>query len=139
MAADAASDHGSSAPVMGRRNTTISAPARLARAGLAALVAVEFLWEALLAPIGTGSRWLALKALPLGALLPGAFAGRRRARQWLALLLPWYAAEAIVRALTESGRHALVASVAFALAATTFVALLAGFRRERKAATDEAI
>lgn len=111
---------------------TVPAPARFARAGLAALVAVEFLWEALLAPIGPGSRWLALKALPLGALLPGVYAGRRRPRQWLALLLPWYAAEAIVRALTETGRHALVASVAFALATTTFIALLAGFRRERR-------
>lgn len=134
MAADAASDHRSSEPAVVGRVAAIPASARLARAGLAALVAVEFLWESLLAPIAPGSRWLALKALPLAVLLPGTLAGRRRSRQWLALLLPWFAAEAIVRALTETGRHALVASVAFALATTTFVALLAWFRRERRGA-----
>jgi uncharacterized membrane protein len=57
--------------------------------------------------------------------------GARRARQWLALLLPFYAAEGLVRAATEHGRHALVAGLAAVLALVTFVALLAWFRTER--------
>jgi uncharacterized membrane protein len=83
-----------------------------------------------LAPI-PGARWLAVKALPLAILLPGVAQGRRRSRQWLALLAPLYFAEALVRALTETGRYGAVAALAAALAATTFVAGLAWFRAER--------
>ena len=54
------------------------------------------------------------------------------ARQWLALLVPFYFAEALVRALTESGRHAVVAALAATLAAMTFFALLAWFRAEKR-------
>ena len=79
-----------------------------------------------------GGRWLALKALPLALLVPGVAHGRRRPRQWLSLLLPLYAGEAIGRAVAESGRHALVAAVAAAIAAITFVSLLAWFRAERR-------
>lgn len=102
--------------------------ARLARAGIVALAGLCVLWETLLAPIGAG--WLALKALPLVLVAPGVLAGRRRPRQVAALLLPWYFAEALVRALAEDGRHAFVAATAAALALATFVALLAWFRRE---------
>ena len=89
------------------------------------------LWETALAPLRPGSAWLALKALPLALLLPGMARGARRARQWLALLLPWYFAEGLVRALTEQGRHAACAAVAAGLAAVTFLAVLRGFRRVR--------
>lgn len=104
------------------------ASARVTAAGLTGLVALEFLWETLLAPLSPTSGWLAFKALPLAMLVPGTLAGNRRTRQWLALILPWYAAEALVRAWSESGRHALVAAAACALAIIVFVALLAGFR-----------
>jgi uncharacterized membrane protein len=46
------------------------------------------------------------------------------------MLLPFYFAEALVRALAESGRQALVAATACAVATTAFVALLAWFRGE---------
>jgi uncharacterized membrane protein len=78
-----------------------------------------------------GGSWLALKALPLAVLLPGVFRGRTRARQWASLLLPFYFAEAIVRALTEPGRHGLVAGTAAAIALAAFAALLASFRARR--------
>ena len=103
--------------------------ARATIAGLIALAALEILWEAVLAPLRPGSAWLALKALPLVWLIPGVARGERRARQILSLLLPLYAAEALVRAITEPGRHAVVASVAFAIAVATFASLLAWFRR----------
>ena len=105
--------------------------ARATIAGLIALVAIEILWETVLAPLRPGAGWLALKALPLAVLVSGVMRGARRPRQWLALLLPFYAAEGIVRAWSESGRHAAVAATAAILAVATFAALLAWFRRER--------
>lgn len=100
--------------------------------GSIALTLLELLWELVLAPI-PGGRWLAVKALPLALLLPGLARGDRRARQWLALLTPWYFAEALVRALTEPGRHALVAGMAAIVAALTFAAVLQTFHAERRA------
>lgn len=99
-------------------------------AALAALTLLEVLWEAVLAPI-PGARWLAVKALPLAILIPGVARGARKPRQWLVLLVPFYFAEALVRALTESGRHAVVAALAATLALVTFFALLAWFRAEK--------
>lgn len=119
----------------GRLNETTDAArplaARLAAAGLVALAVLTLLWEWQLAPLRPGGSWLAAKALPLLLLLPGALRGSRRTLQWLALLLPFYLAEGIVRGWSESGRHALVAWVAAAVAAATFVALLAWVRGSR--------
>jgi uncharacterized membrane protein len=109
---------------------TIARAARVTVASLLALTLLELLWELALAPL-PGARWLALKALPLAVLLPGVMRGARRARQWLALLAPWYMAEGIVRAYTESGRHGLAAGMAAVLALLTFVAVLAWLRGER--------
>jgi uncharacterized membrane protein len=110
-------------------------PYRLGFAALFALMLWVVLWEALLAPLRPGSAWLALKALPLAFLLPGVARGARRARQWLALLLPFYFAEGLVRALTEHGRHAGCAALAALLAAIAFGALLRGFRDEKLVAS----
>jgi uncharacterized membrane protein len=92
---------------------------------------LELLWELWLAPLRPGGSWLALKALPLALLWPGLARGTRRPGQWLTLLLPLYLAEAVVRAVSESGRHALVAWMAAALAAVAIAALLACFRAGR--------
>ena len=101
---------------------------RLAFAALLALTVWIVLWETILAPLRPGSAWLALKAAPLALLIPGMARGARRPRQWLVLLLPFYFAEGLVRALSEHGRHAACAAVAAALAAAAFGALLAAFR-----------
>lgn len=120
----------------GRRRLLPALPAAVAaRATIAAVLALallEFLWETLLAPL-PGARWLAMKALPLAVLLPGVARGAVRPRQWLVLLLPWYLAEALVRALTETGRHAIVAAMAAVLAAVAFGAALAWFAAEKRA------
>ncbi|MEP7328305.1 MAG: DUF2069 domain-containing protein [Betaproteobacteria bacterium] len=111
-------------------NPALRVAARVTIAALVALTLLEILWEAVLAPI-PGARWLALKALPLALLVPGVARGQRKSRQWLALLAPFYFAEALVRGLTESGRHSMVAAMAATLALLTFVALLAWFRAEK--------
>jgi uncharacterized membrane protein len=86
---------------------------------LAALALLEIFWEMWLAPIKPGGSWMVLKALPLIALWPGVARGGTRALQWTLLLLPWYFAEALVRAFSESGRHALCAATAALLALAT--------------------
>lgn len=106
--------------------------ARIAGLGLVAQTLLCLLWELLLAPIRPGGSWLALKALPLAVLVPSALRGTRRALQWLSLVLPFYVAEGVVRGITESGRHALVAWAAAILASATFVALLASLRAARR-------
>jgi uncharacterized membrane protein len=109
--------------------------ARLAVTGILALVLLELLWELVLAPLGGHPSWLALKAVPLAIFWPGAARGAPAPRQWLALLLPFYAAEALVRAVGEPGRHAIVAWTVCAVATFTFVALLAWSRREARSAS----
>ena len=111
----------------------MSAPrsARWTIVGLAGLALLELLWEIVLAPQPAGAMWLALKAVPLAILFPGVARGERKPRQWLSLLLPLYFAEALTRAWSETARHAAVASMAAAIAAATFVALLWWFRTER--------
>jgi len=111
----------------------VGAARRWTFSGTIALTLLELLWELVLAPL-PGGRWLAVKALPLAFVLPGLARGTRKARQWLALLTPWYFAEGLVRALTEPGRYALVAGMAATVALLTFVAVLQGFYAERRAA-----
>ena len=107
----------------------VNAVARTARASVIALFLTLVLWELVLAPLRPGGSWLVLKALPLMLLLPGLINGRRRTLQWLALMLPFYCAEGIVRGWSESGRHALVAWLSAALAAIAFAAVIAWARR----------
>ena len=104
---------------------------RIAVATVAALILLDVLWEIWLAPLKPWGSWLAMKALPLAIAWPALARGARKARQWLTLLLPLYLAEAIVRAVSERGRHAMVAAVATALIVVAFAALLASFRAAR--------
>ena len=104
---------------------------RLVVALVAALILLELLWETVLAPVRPGGSWLALKALPLALAWPGLARGHLRSRQVASLLLPFYFADAIVRALSEPGRHGVVAGSAAALSLAAFVALLVSFRRAR--------
>jgi uncharacterized membrane protein len=103
---------------------------RLAIVALLALAALEVLWSVVLAPLPS-ARWLWVKAIPLAILAPGVMRGARKPRQWIALLAPLYFGEAIVRALSEPGRHAIVAGTAAALSLALFVAVLAWLRKDR--------
>lgn len=117
------------------RTAAGSAWLRLAVRTTGALVLLQLLWELWLAPVRPGGSWLALKALPLALLWPRVARGGLKARQYLLLLLLPYVAEGLVRALTEGGRHRLVAAVAATLATGAFAALLLSFRAERAART----
>jgi uncharacterized membrane protein len=101
-------------------------------AALATLVLLEIIWELWLAPVKPGGSWLALKALPLALLWPSIARGRLRATQWALLLLPWYLAEGIVRAWSETGRHALCATVAATMALASIAAGLAWVRTRKR-------
>ena len=105
---------------------------RAAVALTSALILLECLWEVVLAPVRPGGFWLAAKAVPLALLWPGLARGQPKAGQLATLLLPFYFAEALVRALTETGRHALVASVVAVLSVAAFIALLLAFRATRR-------
>jgi uncharacterized membrane protein len=106
---------------------------RATAASLLALALLEMLWELWLAPLKPGGSWLALKAVPLLALTPGVAQGRVRVRQWTLLVLPWYAAEGVVRAFSESGRQAFCAGAAAALALAALAAGLGWFRAQGRA------
>ena len=97
---------------------------RALNAAIVVLCAVLVLWETWLAPLRSGGSWLALKALPLALALPGLFGRRRYTRQWLSLLLPFYAAEGIVRAFSETGRVRILAVTELLLALVAFAAVL---------------
>jgi uncharacterized membrane protein len=104
---------------------------RVALFATLAAIGWMLLWETVVAPLKPGGSLLALKCLPLVLLVSGLMRDSRRARQWLALLLPWYFAEALVRALTSQGRASMAAIVAALLVGIAFTALLASFRAER--------
>ncbi len=95
-----------------------------------ALALYAALWELWLAPLRPGGSWLALKAMPLACLWFPLARGNRRARQAASLVLPLYAGEGIVRALTEPSRHAYVAAIGTMLAIAALAAVLQSFRAE---------
>ena len=112
-------------------------PAGLDRALTASILALTLLlalWELWLAPARPGGSWLVLKALPLALALPGLLRGSRYTRQWLSLLLPFYFAEGIVRAFSETGRVRLFSAVEIVLAFAAFVLILWMLRKRGKPA-----
>ena len=90
------------------------APTRLA------LVGLGLAWELWLAPTGRGT-W-ALKVLPLLPALPGLWRWRLYTYRWLALLVWLYVAEGLVRAGSEHGIGAALATAEAALGIALFVA-----------------
>ena len=94
-----------------------SAAVNLARAftiaGTLALIALGLAWELWWAPTGRGT--LALKVLPLLPALPGLLRHRMRTYRWLSLLVWLYLLEGLVRATSDRGLSATLASLEVAL------------------------
>jgi len=101
---------------------------RAACAALIALIVLCVAWELWLAPLRAGGSWLALKALPLAAPLPGVLRARRYTLQWSALLVLAYLVEGLVRLISESGAAAALAAAEIALALLYFAAVFAWLR-----------
>src|SRR5215204_5454525 len=85
----------------------------VAVACVAALIALGLAWELWLAPTGRGT--LALKVLPLLLPLPGLVKNRMYTYRWLSLLVWLYFAEGVVRATSERGTGALLATIEIVL------------------------
>lgn len=100
-----------------------------AAASLIALIFFCLAWELWLAPLRPGGSWLALKALPLLAALFGVLRGRRYTHQWLSMLALVYAAEGMVRAMSDRGLSQLLAAAEIALAAVLFLSCVFYARR----------
>jgi len=107
----------------------------VAVASLVALIALGLAWELWLAPTGRGT--LALKVLPLLLPLPGILKNRMYTYRWLSLLVWLYFAEGAVRATSERGTGALLATIEIVLCLLLFAACAAHVRwrlRNAKAA-----
>jgi uncharacterized membrane protein len=99
---------------------------------LAALIVLGLAWELWLAP--TGGRTWAIKVLPLVFAVPGVLRFRMFTHRWLALLVWLYAAEGLVRAVTERGPAQPLALLQVVLAVALFAACAVHVRwRLRKA------
>ena len=99
--------------------------------GLLALIALGLAWELWLAPTGSGT--LALKVLPLVLCVAGLLRHRMYTFRWLSLLIWLYFLEGVVRATSEQGLGAVLASTEIAL--SVFIFAVSGLyirRRLRK-------
>jgi uncharacterized membrane protein len=100
----------------------------LSAGSLIALMALCVAWELWLAPLRPGGSWLALKALPLLAPLPGILRRRIYTYQWSSMLILAYFIEGVVRGYAESGLSAQLASAEIALSLLFFGSVVAYVR-----------
>ena len=89
-------------------------------AGLLGLIVLGLAWELWLAPTGRGT--LAIKVLPLLLPLPGLWRARMYTYRWVSLLVWIYFAEGVVRATTDKGLSAALASIEVLLCLVLFAA-----------------
>jgi uncharacterized membrane protein len=89
---------------------------------LLALIVLGLAWELWLAPLRPGGSWWALKVLPLALPLAGLLKHRLYTYRWTALLVWLYVVEALVRATSEHGLSARLATLELVLALALFAA-----------------
>ncbi|HEY0877272.1 MAG TPA: DUF2069 domain-containing protein [Zeimonas sp.] len=97
-----------------------------------ALIVLGIAWETWLAPLRPGAWLLSLKVLPLILALPGIAAARVRVYQWWSMLILGYLAEGVVRAASDAGLSARLASLEIVLAALAFTAIVLYVRSARR-------
>lgn len=102
-----------------------------ASASLTLLIFFCLAWELRLAPLRPGGSMLALKALPLLAALFGILRGRRYTHQWTSMLALPYAAEGVVRAMSDRGLSQQLAAVEIVLASVLFLSCVIFARSSR--------
>ncbi len=104
------------------------------RTTTALLIALIFLclsWELWLAPLRPQGSWLVLKTLPLLAPLFGILHGRRKAYQWLSLLVWFYVMEGILRLSVQTGPAQYLAGAELTLSLSLFASLVLFLRASR--------
>ena len=104
----------------------------LALACVLSLIVLGLAWELWLAPTGSGT--LAIKVLPLVFPLPGLWRHRMYTYRWLSLLVWLYFTEGVVRATSERGTSALLASIEVVLCLLLFAACAVHVRWRLRAA-----
>ena len=110
-------------------------PRRIVVAAVAALVVLALAWELWLAPLKPGGSLMALKALPLIAVLPALVRGHVRAFQWWSMLILVYLCEGIVRGMSDpDATSRLLGWIETALAGIAWFAILATVKAARTAA-----
>jgi len=98
----------------------------VAVASLLALIVLGLAWELWIAP--TGHRALALKVLPLALPIAGLLKHRMYTYRWLSLLVWVYFTEGVVRATSDHGPSATLASIEVLLCLVLFAACAAHVR-----------
>jgi uncharacterized membrane protein len=101
-----------------------------------ALIALGLAWELWLAPTGRGT--LVVKVLPLALPLAGLIRMRLYTYRWTSLLVWLYVAEGAVRATSEHGLGAQLATAEIALAIALFTACAVHVRARLRVDADAA-
>lgn len=104
----------------------VAATRAIAVASVVALIALGLAWELWLAP--TGSGWLALKVVPLALPLAGLWRCRLYTYRWVTLFVWPYFIEGVVRAASEHGAGALLATIEVGLTLALFAACVVHVR-----------
>ena len=91
-------------------------------ASLLGLIVLGLAWELWLAPLRPGGSWWVIKILPLLPALPGLLKNRMYTYRWLSLMVWLYFTEGVVRATSESGLSAGLATLEVVLCVALFVA-----------------
>ena len=99
---------------------------------LVALIALNVGWEMWWAPLRPGGSWWALKVLPLCLPLAGLLKNRMYTYRWLALMIWLYFIEGTVRATSESGLGAALATVSTLLCIALFISVTVHIRTRLK-------
>lgn len=106
---------------------------------LLGLIVLGLAWELWLAPLRPGGSWWAIKVIPLTIPLAGLLKNRMYTYRWVSLLIWLYFTEGIIRATTETGLSAWLASGQTLLCLALFTVSALHVRIRLKAAGLEAV
>ena len=101
---------------------------------LVALIVLNLGWELWWAPLREGGSWWAIKVLPLCIPLAGLLKNRMYTYRWLSLMIWLYFIEGSVRATSEHGAGAALATASTLLCVALFISVTAHIRLRLKAA-----
>ena len=109
---------------------------------LLSLIVLCTAWELVLAPLRPGGSWMAIKALPLLLPLAGVLRRDIYTLQWASMLVHLYFIEGVVRAWSDTGTSALLASLEIAFSSLFFfcaILFLSPYKKMAKKIAREAI